>query len=165
MSVDANTKQIEVKFGGAYSGNYKLQVTSKDLGRLNCDSLHLIVQTKVTSVSPKSGSIYGGTLLTITGENFSDDPLDNPVKVGDVYCLVLTSTPTEITCRIANTIQQKQNNIPVLVFTKTSEEAVCDPINTCKFSYTEPTHTVSQIESVFDDKKLETQIVVSGSGF
>jgi hypothetical protein len=46
--------------------------------------------------------MYGGTLVTITGINFSTDPLDNPVKVGSNYCYVITSSPTQITCRIAD---------------------------------------------------------------
>ena len=41
-----------------------------------------------------TGSALGGTLVTIDGINFSDDPLDNPVKVGDHYCLVQTTSPT-----------------------------------------------------------------------
>ena len=49
--------------------------------------------------------MYGGTVLTITGVNFSNDPLDNPVKIGNnvltsEYCLVMTSSPSQITCRV-----------------------------------------------------------------
>ncbi|MFN9941222.1 MAG: IPT/TIG domain-containing protein [bacterium] len=32
---------------------------------------------KVTSFSPQSGSIYGGTILTITGINFSPKANEN----------------------------------------------------------------------------------------
>lgn len=88
MHVDSIAKTISVKFGGAVSGQYRLQVSSQLAGRLNCETLSLLVQTTVSKVEPSSGSIYGGSLLTITGENFSDDPLDNPVKVGDAYCLI-----------------------------------------------------------------------------
>jgi len=31
------------------------------------------------SISPKQGSIYGGTLLTIKGSNFGNVYTDNPV--------------------------------------------------------------------------------------
>ena len=44
--------------------------------------------------SPVTGSTLGGTLITITGENFSNDHLDNPVKIGDDYCYVLSSSTT-----------------------------------------------------------------------
>jgi hypothetical protein len=63
------------------------------------DDLQLSVSSKITGVSPLSGSIYGGALVTITGENFSNEPLDNPVKIGNNYCYVITSSPTQITCR------------------------------------------------------------------
>jgi hypothetical protein len=37
----------------------------------------------IDSISPTSGSIGGGTLITITGRNFVDDKLDTMVTVGD----------------------------------------------------------------------------------
>ena len=49
---------------------------------------------KVTGISSSGGSMLGGQYVTIDGVNFSNEPLDNPVKVGDTYCLVKTSTPT-----------------------------------------------------------------------
>ena len=58
------------------------------------DTLVLDVHASVTSVSPLTGSTLGGTLITITGENFSNDHLDNPVKIGDDYCYVLSSSVT-----------------------------------------------------------------------
>jgi hypothetical protein len=70
-----------------------------------------------------SGSIYGGALVTITGENFSYDPLDNPVKIGDDYCYVITSTPSQITCRTNQLVGKAEESDLLLVFLKTSEEA------------------------------------------
>ena len=54
----------------------------------------------LTDFSPKTGSTFGGTKLTITGYHFGTQKTDNPVKVGDNYCLVETTGDTEITCRI-----------------------------------------------------------------
>jgi hypothetical protein len=54
----------------------------------------LDVNSRVNSFSPKVGSIYGGTLLTITGNNFGTVKTDNPVQlstdggVGSVDCFV-----------------------------------------------------------------------------
>ena len=39
--------------------------------------------------------------MTFTGGHFSDDALDNPVKIGDHYCLVEETSDAEIKCRIA----------------------------------------------------------------
>jgi len=39
--------------------------------------------------------------MTIDGMNFSDKSiLDNPVKVGNTYCLVESTTKTQIKCRV-----------------------------------------------------------------
>ena len=102
MSVDDATKTVKVKFGGAVSGNYHISVWSKQYGKITMTNLALVVGSSVTNITPLIGSMYGGTLVTITGINFSTDPLDNPVKVGSNYCYVITSSPTQITCRIAD---------------------------------------------------------------
>ena len=88
MSVDDAAKTLTIKFPGAVSGSYYLQLASAQHGRIDSDLLQLSVHGTITSVSPLTGSKYGGTLVTITGENFSDDLLDNPVKIGDHYCYV-----------------------------------------------------------------------------
>ena len=92
MSVDDSTKEIRIKFPGAESGNYYVQIESASIGRIDKTPLSLEVIGKITGISPTYGSIHGGTLVTIDGVNFSDDPLDNPVKVGDNYCLVETTS-------------------------------------------------------------------------
>lgn len=149
MSVDDAAKTIQAKFGGALSGAYHIEVTSTQYGKITKTNLALTVGSSVTSITPLIGSMFGGTLLTITGINFSTDPLDNPVKVGSNYCNVITSTPTQITCRIADvatpTALSGQN---VLVFLKTSEEATC--IGTCLFDYVTPSATTTSIASAFD---------------
>ena len=88
MSVDDAEKTIKIKFPGADSGNYFVQLNSKTIGRIDKSFLALEVIGKITGFSPASGSAFGGTLVTIDGVNFSDDPYDNPVKVGNDYCLV-----------------------------------------------------------------------------
>lgn len=78
------------------------------------DNLALTVGSNVTSITPSSGSIYGGTVLTITGVNFSNEPLDNPVKIGNLattskYCMVMTSSTTKITCRVVPIDDAQEN--------------------------------------------------------
>lgn len=63
-------KTIVVMFGGAYTGIYDVVIRHKRYGRLETGSLVLTVESKVTSISPSVGSIYGGTLITIKGTNF-----------------------------------------------------------------------------------------------
>lgn len=68
MSVSNSVKTITCKYGGAYSGTYKLIVRSISLGRFDADDVSLLVEAKITDFNPKSGSIYGGTLITISGD-------------------------------------------------------------------------------------------------
>lgn len=129
--IDKVNKIIRVKFGGAESGKYKLVVSTEADGALS--ELDFEVVADVTSISPISGSASGGTLMTITGRNFSTDPIDNPVKFGAAKCLVESSTKTEIKCRIEKTTQEEQLSVKTLVFLKTSEEAKCS--GPCDFTW------------------------------
>lgn len=121
------------------------------------------VEGRITGISPLSGSYLGGTLLTIDGVNFSEDPLDNPVKVGDYYCLVETTEANQITCRVMETVLETSQNAQVLVFLRTSEEAASDVAST--FSYATPSATITGMSNEFD-ASLNAQIFsISGSGF
>jgi len=70
VSVDDTAKTITAMFGGAESGIYQVSIRHAVEGLVGSTSLTLNVGSTVTNVSPKIGSIYGGTVLTITGTNF-----------------------------------------------------------------------------------------------
>jgi hypothetical protein len=72
-------KYIRCMFGGAYSGMFLISIRHKHYGLLDTTDMLLDVSSKVTAVSPKVGSIHGGTLMTITGTNFGTQKTDNPV--------------------------------------------------------------------------------------
>jgi hypothetical protein len=90
---------------------------------------------QVTSFEPKSGSQWGGSLITIGGATFSDNPQDNPVKVGykwvggvNHYCYVKETSETEIKCRIATDYLRAaspdaNSGEDLIVFASTYEEA------------------------------------------
>ena len=52
----------------------------------------MVVNTFIKSISPTTCSVYGGCEVTITGGPFSDNGLENNVKIGDTDCLVMTSS-------------------------------------------------------------------------
>jgi len=66
-------------FGGAESGTFFFTIRHATFGLIGTEGLNLIVGSTVTSVSPMTASIYGGTVLTITGTNFGTTKTDNPV--------------------------------------------------------------------------------------
>ena len=96
---DDVAKQMIVKFNGAPSGSYSMTVEGPD-GFIGVP-LTLTTILAVDTITPLQGSALGGTLLTITGGHFGNVPTDNPVKVGDNYCLVESTSDAEIKCRIS----------------------------------------------------------------
>jgi hypothetical protein len=165
MSVDEAEKSIKVKFPGAKSGSYWIQLSATQHGRIDSDLLQLSVHGTVTSVSPLTGSKYGGTLITITGENFSDDALDNPVMIGKDYCYVLTTSPTQITCRTDLLVENTVGDKLLVVFLKTSEEAATPNGDDIIFSYATPTAELADLQVTFDSSSFSHKVHVSGTGF
>lgn len=163
MSVDDSNKSLQIKFPGADSGNYNIFLVGEGVGRIDKEPLALTVTSQVTSITPLTGSVLGGTMITIEGINFSDDALDNPVTVGGYWCYVQTSTPTQITCRIMETLAEEISTVQVLTFLRTSEEAV----NICSnvFEYSEPIASVTALTNAFDATTNTQVLTLEGTGF
>jgi hypothetical protein len=172
ISVDNTAKTILVKYGGAYTGEYKLIVRSISLGRFDTGDVTLYVQGKILDFSPRQGSIYGGTLITITGYNFSSDPLDNNVRIGITDCIVETSENGQITCRTlekavtASNIDENVEELVVLL--KVSEEAKCETsLGHCNYTWLDdsalPSLTSYSLE--YDSSLDDYVVVLTGTGF
>jgi hypothetical protein len=100
VEVDDEAKTFDAIFGGAYSGKYHVTIRHKHYGLVGTANLILDVGAYVTDYSPKEGSIYGGTLLTIQGENFGNVYTDNPIQIsnngaiGSIDCYVQETNAT-----------------------------------------------------------------------
>jgi len=92
--IDSSTRKLTVRYGGANSNVYSLKVHSSSYGDIDTTGITFEAVGKVTALSPTSGSINGGTLLTITGYTFSDDGTDNQVNIGDNVCKIVESSET-----------------------------------------------------------------------
>lgn len=69
-----NNTHIKAGLPGGNAGNYKVEVNVPSTGDSIVSSAganNFAYELKITSISPSTGSFYGGTLLTITGVNFS----------------------------------------------------------------------------------------------
>lgn len=102
----------------------------------------------VTDITPTQGSVLGGTVLTITGTNFSAEKTDQAVTVARTFCDILTVTTTQITCRIRKTglaVDALSNNNDVVVTLAASSESTCLASNNCKFAFQAPAVTVSTV--------------------
>jgi hypothetical protein len=91
---DNNIQYFKVLFGGSESGTYTPRVRSKNYGRFDTRGVTLKTEGIVIDFNPKQGSVNGGTLITIDGINFSNEPTDNPVRIGHTDCMVETSSTT-----------------------------------------------------------------------
>jgi len=94
----------------------------------------------VSSVSPVEGSAFGGTLLTITGENFCEaSMLDNNVFISNgkenVMCNIKSATKTQLTCLTdpAHPDFTLGASLQVVVQGKLIEDSTC--VGVCAFSY------------------------------
>ncbi|XP_053372863.1 fibrocystin-L-like [Mercenaria mercenaria] len=96
--------QIEVDVSGVPAGTHELKVeTSNGLATDgNGDIPSVDVDLGITNVFPLTGSILGGTKLTVTGTGFGTNATLVDVNVGDVECEIDTVTDTQIVCDITN---------------------------------------------------------------
>ena len=94
----------------------------------------------IDSIFPTSGSIGGGTLITITGRNFVDDVLDTMVTVGNELnqlCKIEKITKTEIQCRTPPKNEYYNISVPqvITVDSKLIIPTNCSTGQNCWFSY------------------------------
>mmetsp|Transcript_20906 Transcript_20906/g.32384 ORF Transcript_20906/g.32384 Transcript_20906/m.32384 type:complete len:174 (+) Transcript_20906:3305-3826(+) len=157
-------------FGGAMSNTFDLSVRHTTYGLLKTSDFPLEVGAKVTSVSTNTLSPFGGTRLIINGQNFGNELTDNPVQisynggVGSTDCLLESSSPSQIICRVATGIDKSEvESATLVVFLKTSEEAECDSSTTCKMIFANNLPTLETAEVVFTD--LKHKLRVTGTGF
>ena len=110
IGANDTAKTLTFMYGGAWSGIYNLSLRHNQYGLINTKGLQVTVGSNITLISPNVGSIYGGTLLTITGTNYGNVKTDNPVQisynggVGSTNCYVQSTNSTTITCLVDNTI-------------------------------------------------------------
>lgn len=81
-----NDTYIKVGIPGGLTGRYKVQVNLIGLGEAipnNTNVNDFAYELIINSVSPSSGSYYGGTLINIKGVNFSPALDETLVFVGN----------------------------------------------------------------------------------
>ncbi|KAM6974364.1 PKHD1 like 1, tandem duplicate 1, partial [Tautogolabrus adspersus] len=93
-----DTTQV-CRLGSSGAGTYRVSVSFPSLGNTSSPGGQMFYFTylaSVSSFSPLSGSLAGGTLLTVTGYGFSQD---STVTVGGKGCTVIDASDTELKCK------------------------------------------------------------------
>jgi len=179
IDADDATKTLVVKFGGAWSGDFSIDIRhlshdgGSSYGLIDTSGLVFKVGAWVESVEPQSGSRFGGTLVTINGQNFGNEITDNPVSISTgggyetEWCFVQSSTPTQIKCRVTQTEQSMNKAGKILTFLKTSEEAPCDHESyaNCDWLYKEPSAVLESRTLAFNTESLQWELTIVGNGF
>ena len=135
---------------GGKQGAYKLVLTHATLGNSH-ETPAVLVQILVSSVSPTSGSSFGGTEITIQGENFSPVLNENQVYIGtdldNVMCSVKTATTTQLTCTVGALQGGLEVGTPyqVRVFGRLQQEAI--HAETFTFTFTDAEATITATNS------------------
>jgi hypothetical protein len=172
ISVNDTAKTFTAMFGGAYSGQFQINVRHRRYGLVGTNGLILDVSSSITDFSPMTGSIYGGTLLTIRGTNFGNVKTDNPVQIsnnggiGSIDCFVQETKVDEIKCRV-DTNLNKTGGIEdsMIVFLKTSEEAKCEPLSKCKYTWNFFIPDIHEFSVFFDESTYEWMLKATGETF
>ena len=176
MSVDDPNNTITVKFNGAPIGTYTFSVTANSTpskyGILDTSAISFQTSSTVTNISPSTGSVLGGTLLTITGTNFSTKILDQAVSITTspsnyVMCDIITATTTQLTCRIRPTgfaPTDSYTGCIISVVLAASTTATC-PGSNCAIDLKAPMGTITSLTPTFDSTSNSIQITAVGTGF
>lgn len=71
----------------------------------------------LTTISPRFGSVTGGTPVTFTGTNFDDSAENVRIEIDGVSCFVASATYTSVTC-ITDSITDRKTGLsePSLYF-------------------------------------------------
>lgn len=127
-----NNTSIRAKLPGGLPGVFNVIVKKTDVGDsvpATPEAATFTYEVVVTSISPSTGSIAGGTILTVSGRNFATGLSDNQIFIGTSagsYCEVISATSTQILCRTpALDSLSSQLTQTVSVFSKITVQAVC----------------------------------------
>lgn len=84
--LEVNDTVVKCGIPGGLPGRFDVKVGIDGLGDIlpvNAAADDFTYELVVDTITPATVSYHGGTLLTITGRNFSPDKLDNLVHVGN----------------------------------------------------------------------------------
>nr|XP_026692211.1 fibrocystin-L-like isoform X4 [Ciona intestinalis] len=140
---------------------YQVKVTVNNLGEASVDDKHrFALVPNIKSVVPVSGSMQGGTKLTVTGFGFYTLTPLNRVSISGTPCMVQQSTSHQLTCVTSAVNQETSANI---TFSRSPYISTCT--GSCLFSYlASMTPTVTSITPNTVNQS-DTTITIVGSDF
>ncbi|XP_038045747.1 fibrocystin-L-like [Patiria miniata] len=110
----ASDTSISCSVGQAAAGTHevRLEVTGEGLASYPNGPLSFQFELDVTGINPSSGSLAGGTSVTITGSGFGKEKDNVTVSVGDQTCNIESVIYSEIQCVIALNTEAPASSTP-----------------------------------------------------
>ncbi|CAF0710276.1 unnamed protein product [Brachionus calyciflorus] len=179
LTLDGNNFGIDSQLVKIRIGNQNCNITSIAANRIKCilDGLDLGQQNinlnienlgnaisniqvtgvaSLTSINPVSGSVNGGTKVTISGNGFSNY---TAVRIGNSVCEIEKIKINEIVC--LTTSHLAQNSVPIEI----RNGNLTYPSNAVTFSYSDAqTPVITLINPLFENS-LNSELTITGSGF
>ncbi|XP_061189118.1 fibrocystin-L-like [Saccostrea echinata] len=98
--------RVEATLPAQAAGSHaiKFSVGNNGYASISASTKSIAYSLKVTNIFPRSGSLYGGTIVTVMGQGFGNTASDIKATVGSHACNVVgTVTDTQFKCQIAAT--------------------------------------------------------------
>ncbi|XP_041373046.1 fibrocystin-L-like isoform X2 [Gigantopelta aegis] len=153
----ATATTITCNIGNGPTGSHAIVVDVAGKG-LASGSVTFSYLSAITSISPTSGSIGGGTTLTITGYGFTSDAVP---KVNNVVCkLTTTPTPSQIICITPPSTSSTTVSVDVTVSQASSE--LTSPT---QFEYNlASTAIITQLSTMSSSVEGGNTLTITGTG-
>lgn len=167
--VNVSNTELYAVLGGGKIGTYTLMLHIPNSGysiESTTDSAKFNYDLSITGVSPTSGSLYGGTILTFIGKNFSPINSQNQIYIGDTInnlCDIISSNATILTCRTRVAPLTAVGSPQVLYMTqRVQDEAICMVSGGCSFTFSSSKSPIITTNSLI--AKAGDTVVLMGSG-
>ncbi|XP_067676837.1 fibrocystin-L-like isoform X2 [Haliotis asinina] len=153
----ATATQITCSVGNGPTGSYVVKVNVDGKGTAN-SAEQFEYESSVTGISPTTGSLAGGTSLTLAGYGFTSDAV---VKVDNVVCTSPVIEPGQIVCVTPAATASSKTNVAVTV--EQTGAALTSPV---EFNYASAaTAVITAISKSTSSVRGGETITISGSGF
>ena len=94
----SSSSSITCTFNPIEAGSYNLKVVMSFGEAMFINSLVVTSEGGIISLTPNSGSVEGGTILTISGYGFSSQKSNNIVLIGSQPCHIVYSSYSNVQC-------------------------------------------------------------------
>ena len=146
-----------------------LHICNNGFALLNSEAvIHraIVIIPVITNVSPLTGSVLGGNIITITGASFVETNLT--VYVGTQRCTIKQVSYYQIQCIVPRSVNIKMaySNPPVNVSYGPKWEVICDSSDGCDYQYSlNATPTIFAVDPIIVGEVDVQTITISGELF